>query len=287
MARILIIEDNQPNRELMVYLLEAFGHQPLAAVDGEQGLALARAELPDLILCDIQLPGLDGYGVLLALRAHPATRAIPVLASSALAPGELGETTRLAGFDGCLSKSCEPELLLAALQAHLPQELRTAAPATPADVAAPATPAAPAALAPAPAAAPASAAARLLLLDTAPLNHGLLATILGHVGHTLTVVDSTATAAAAQGPFDLLLCDYDPLDAAARPFLAPLLRAHAALPLIVLRPDAGQGIAALLEHHPAPARLLNHPLDPPQLIEAVAACLAAGGPGAGAGMAKE
>jgi two-component system cell cycle response regulator len=271
MARILIIEDNQPNRELMVYLLEAFGHQPLAAVDGEQGLALARAELPDLILCDIQLPGLDGYGVLLALRAHPATRAIPVLASSALAPGELGETTRLAGFDGCLSKSCEPELLLAALQAHLPQELRTAAPA------------APAALAPAPAAAPAGSAARLLLLDTAPLNHGLLATILGHVGHTLTVVDSAATAAAARGPFDLLLCDYDPLDAAARPFLAPLLRAHAALPLIVLRPDAGQGIAALLEHHPAPAHLLNHPLDPPLLIEVVAACLAA----SSAGVAKE
>ncbi|WGG51466.1 response regulator [Rugamonas sp. DEMB1] len=280
MARILIIEDNQPNRELLVYLLEAFGHQPLAAVDGEQGLALARAELPDLILCDIQLPGLDGYGVLLALRAHPATRAIPVLASSALAPGELGETTRLAGFDGCLSKSCEPEALLAALQAHLPQELRTAAPATP--------PPPPAGMAPAVAApAPAAATARLLLLDTAPLNHGLLATILGHVGHTLTVVDSTATAAAARGPFDLLLCDYDPLDAAARPFLAPLLRAHAALPLIVLRPDAGQGIAALLEHHPAPAHLLNHPLDPPQLIEAVAACLAAGGPGAGAGEAKE
>ncbi|PHV07933.1 response regulator [Janthinobacterium sp. BJB412] len=278
MARILIIEDNQANRELMVYLLAAFGHQPLATDNGEQGLALARTELPDLILCDIQLPGLDGYGVLLALRAHPVTRAIPVLASSALAPGELGETTRLAGFDGCLSKSCEPEALLAALQAHLPQELRTAAPA------------APAALAPAaPAPAPAGTTARLLLLDTAPLNHGLLATILGHVGHTLTVVDSAATAAAAaaQGPFDLLLCDYDPVDAAARPFLAPLLRAHAALPLIVLRPDAGQGIAALLEHHPAPARLLNHPLDPPQLIEAVAACLAAGGPGAGAGMAKE
>ncbi|SFL70298.1 response regulator [Rugamonas rubra] len=278
MARILIIEDNQPNRELLVYLLAAFGHQPLAAVDGEQGLALARAERPDLILCDIQLPGLDGYGVLLALRAHPATRAIPVLASSALAPGELGETTRLAGFDGCLSKSCEPELLLAALQAHLPQELRTAVPAAPAGTATPAG------LAPAVASpAPPAGAARLLLLDTAPLNHGLLATILGHVGHTLTVVDSAATAAAARGPFDLLLCDYDPVDAAARGFLAPLLRAHAALPLIVLRPDAGQGIAALLEHHPAPAHLLNHPLDPPLLIEVVAACLAA----SGAGAAKE
>ena len=282
MARILIIEDNQPNLELMVYLLTAFGHQPLAAVDGEQGLALARLERPDLILCDIQLPGLDGYGVLLALRSHAATRAIPVLASSALAPGELGETTRLAGFDGCLSKSCEPEALLAALQAHLPQELRTAAPAAPAGTATPAG------LAPAVAPpAPPAGAARLLLLDTAPLNHGLLATILGHVGHTLTVVDSAATAAAARGPFDLLLCDYDPVDAAARGFLAPLLRAHAALPLIVLRPDAGQGIAALLEHHPAPAHLLNHPLDPPQLIEAVAACLAAGGPVAGAGVAKE
>lgn len=283
MARILIIEDNQPNRELMVYLLAAFGHQPLAAVDGEQGLALARAELPDLILCDIQLPGLDGYGVLLALRALPATRAIPVLASSALAPGELGETTRLAGFDGCLSKTCEPEALLAALQAHLPPELRTAAPAAPATAPAGAparTPAAPPAVG-------AGAAARLLLLDTAPFNGGLLATILGHFGYSLTVVDNAASAAAAHGPFDLLLCDYDPLVATACTYLAPLLRAHAALPLIVLRPDTGQGIAPLLACHPGPARLLSHPLDPPQLIEAVAACLAGAGTAVGAAISKE
>lgn len=279
MARILIIEDNQPNRELMVYLLAAFGHQPLAAVDGEQGLALARAELPDLILCDIQLPGLDGYGVLLALRALPATRAIPVLASSALAPGELGETTRLAGFDGCLSKTFEPEALLAALQAHLPPELRTAAAAAPA-----AAPAGAPAWTPA---APPAAAGRLLLLDTAPFNGGLLATILGHFGYALTVVDNAASAAAAHGPFDLLLCDYDPLVAAACSYLAPLLRAHAALPLIVLRSDTGQGIAPLLACHPGPARLLSHPLDPAQLIEAVAACLAGAGAAVGAGISKE
>ena len=63
MARILVIEDNPTNLQLMVYLLQAFGHTSLEAVDGETGLELIRHELPDLVLCDIHLPGMDGFGV--------------------------------------------------------------------------------------------------------------------------------------------------------------------------------------------------------------------------------
>ena len=60
-ARILIIEDNPANLDLMTYLLSAFGHTPLGARDGEEGLAAAGREAPDLIVCDVQLPAMDGY----------------------------------------------------------------------------------------------------------------------------------------------------------------------------------------------------------------------------------
>lgn len=61
--RILVIEDNPTNMELMTYLLKAFGHTVITACDGEEGVATALATAPDLILCDLALPKLDGYGV--------------------------------------------------------------------------------------------------------------------------------------------------------------------------------------------------------------------------------
>jgi CheY-like chemotaxis protein len=62
-ARILVIEDNPTNLTLMGYLLKAFGHIVLTAIDGEQGLEAVRSEVPDLIICDVQIPKLDGYEV--------------------------------------------------------------------------------------------------------------------------------------------------------------------------------------------------------------------------------
>jgi CheY-like chemotaxis protein len=59
-ARILVIEDNPANLDLMTYLLAAFGHTPLTAQDGEEGLEIARQEVPDLIVCDVYLPFMDG-----------------------------------------------------------------------------------------------------------------------------------------------------------------------------------------------------------------------------------
>lgn len=115
-ARILIVEDNPVNMELMVYLLSAFGHQPLQAVDGEQGVAMARSELPDLILCDLHLPKLDGYGVLRQLKADPATRAIPVIATSALPADEQADSLAEHGFDGALAKALEPESFVADIE---------------------------------------------------------------------------------------------------------------------------------------------------------------------------
>jgi CheY-like chemotaxis protein len=127
-ARILIIEDNSTNMELMSYLLSAFGHTPLMAFDGESGVRQAREQLPDLILCDVHLPKLDGYGVVAALKADPRLREIPVLAATALAM--VGDRERLmqAGFDGYIGKPIEPEQFVAQLEPFLPGA-RAASPA--------------------------------------------------------------------------------------------------------------------------------------------------------------
>ncbi|MEO7497600.1 MAG: EAL domain-containing protein [Massilia sp.] len=118
-ARILIIEDNPTNMELMGYLLTAFGHLPLMAYDGASGVAMARAERPDLILCDVHLPHMDGLSVVAALRADPALAAMPVLAVTALAM--VGDRERLlaAGFDGYVGKPIEPDSFLAMLEPFL------------------------------------------------------------------------------------------------------------------------------------------------------------------------
>lgn len=118
MARILIIEDNPTNLQLMVYLLQAFGHTPLAAPDGETGL-LRAAEWPDLILCDVQLPGIDGFEVARRLKSDPALHAIPLVAVTALAM--VGDRDRVlgAGFDGYLTKPIEPETFIRLLAPYL------------------------------------------------------------------------------------------------------------------------------------------------------------------------
>jgi CheY-like chemotaxis protein len=79
MAKILVIEDEETVRENILELLDAEGFEAIAAENGRIGLELARQQLPDLILCDVRMPELDGYGVLTALRTEPATAAIPLL----------------------------------------------------------------------------------------------------------------------------------------------------------------------------------------------------------------
>jgi len=118
-ARILIIEDNATNMELMVYLLRAFGYTPLSASDGEAGVAAAQRELPDLIICDVHLPKLDGYGVVAALKADDRVRHIPTLAVTALAM--VGDREKLleAGFDGYIGKPIEPDTFVTQIESFL------------------------------------------------------------------------------------------------------------------------------------------------------------------------
>ena len=84
MARILIIEDNPANMRMAAFLVRSAGHTVLSATDAESGLTLARAEKPDLILSDIQLPGMDGLEATMLLKRDEATRLIPVIALTTL-----------------------------------------------------------------------------------------------------------------------------------------------------------------------------------------------------------
>lgn len=121
MARILVIEDNPVNLELMTYLLRAWGHEALTATDGERGLAVARSDRPDLIVCDIQMPGaLDGYAVARELKADPALRDVPRVALTAFAMVGDRERALDAGFDAHIAKPVEPDRFMAALDQLLP-----------------------------------------------------------------------------------------------------------------------------------------------------------------------
>jgi CheY-like chemotaxis protein len=113
------MEDNATNLELMVYLLNAFGYRALSARDGEEGLRIAGREKPDLILCDIQIPKLDGYEVVRRLKADSAFRLIPVIAVTALAM--VGDRDRVldAGFDGYLAKPITAETFVQQVEAYL------------------------------------------------------------------------------------------------------------------------------------------------------------------------
>ena len=104
MARVLVVEDNASNLTLSTFLLESAGHAVLSASDAESGLALARTEQPDLILMDIQLPGMDGLQATALLKGDPATREIPVIALTALAMKGDEQRIRAAGCDGYIAK---------------------------------------------------------------------------------------------------------------------------------------------------------------------------------------
>jgi two-component system cell cycle response regulator DivK len=104
MGKVLVVEDNPANMTLATFLLKSAGHTVLSATDAESGLTLARAEQPDLILMDIQLPGMDGLQATALLKADEATRAIPVIALTALAMKGDEERIRAAGCDGYIAK---------------------------------------------------------------------------------------------------------------------------------------------------------------------------------------
>jgi two-component system cell cycle response regulator DivK len=119
MSRVLMIEDNAANLTLATFLLERAGHTVLSAATAEAGLTLARSERPDLILMDIQLPGMDGLAATAQLKRDEATRAIPVIALTALAMKGDKERILAAGCDGYIAKPIRYQEFLAAVATQL------------------------------------------------------------------------------------------------------------------------------------------------------------------------
>ena len=110
---VLIVEDNEDNRIVYSTILRHHGFRVSEALDGEEGIAKARHELPDVILMDISIPLIDGWEVTQTLKREPATSGIPVIALTAHAmPGDRERALKV-GCDGYLAKPCEPRAVLA------------------------------------------------------------------------------------------------------------------------------------------------------------------------------
>jgi two-component system cell cycle response regulator DivK len=118
-ATVLVVEDNPANMTLATFLLKSAGYAVLSATDAEAGLALARGEQPDLVLMDIQLPGMDGLEACAILKKDQATRDIPVIALTALAMKGDEERIRAAGCDGYIAKPLAYREFLATIAARL------------------------------------------------------------------------------------------------------------------------------------------------------------------------
>jgi two-component system cell cycle response regulator DivK len=121
LAKILIIEDNPANMKLATLLMRKAGHTASCAVDAETGLTLARADGPDLILMDIQLPGMDGLAATRLLKNDPATAAIPIIALTSMAMKDDQAKTKAAGCDAYIAKPLRYRELYAAIDALLAQ----------------------------------------------------------------------------------------------------------------------------------------------------------------------
>jgi two-component system, cell cycle response regulator DivK len=110
--RILIVEDTEDNRQILRDLLTAAGYELLEAADGEEGVAMAAAYRPDLILMDIQLPRIDGYEATRRIKGDPTLKEIPIVAVTSYALSGDEEKTRAAGCDGYIAKPFSPRQLL-------------------------------------------------------------------------------------------------------------------------------------------------------------------------------
>jgi two-component system cell cycle response regulator DivK len=117
--RILVVEDQEDNRRILHDLLTSAGYQVIEALTGEDGVAVAETQRPDLILMDIQLPGLDGYEATRRIKANPALQRVPIIAVTSYALSGDEAKARAAGCDAYVTKPFSPRALLAVISQHL------------------------------------------------------------------------------------------------------------------------------------------------------------------------
>jgi CheY-like chemotaxis protein len=114
-VRVLVVEDDHDSRDVLRRIVEAFGATVRTAESGHQGLLRACVDKPDLILCDLRMPGMDGYAFMGRLRANPALARVAVIAVTALGNDRDFQRTWEAGFDGHLVKPIDCDVIAAQL----------------------------------------------------------------------------------------------------------------------------------------------------------------------------
>ena len=120
MATLLVIEDEAPLRANLVRLITAEGYQVITAANGDEGIRRARADRPDLVICDVLMPLVDGYGVLATLRSQPETAATPFIFLTASADKDDLERGLQSGANDYVTKPFKIADLLAAIRRRLP-----------------------------------------------------------------------------------------------------------------------------------------------------------------------
>jgi CheY-like chemotaxis protein len=194
-GRVLIVEDNADNLKLMSYLLRAFGYQVMTAGDGEEALEVIRREVLDLIVCDIQLPKLDGFEVARHLKASSPLVKIPLVAVTALAMVGDRDKVLASGFDGYITKPIVPRTFVGQVEAFLGKKPTEQPPQ-----AAEATEKTPN---------PAANKGKILVVDNTPVNISLARNILEPFGFEViaAVNIKDALTMIRQVYPDLILCD--------------------------------------------------------------------------------
>lgn len=119
-AKILIVEDNVANHELVQYLLKSAGYETISAWDGNDGLNKTLEFHPDLILCDLQMPVMNGYELVSYLKKDPLLKKIPVIAVTASSMAGDSDKVVAAGFNGYISKPINPQLFIKQIEDYLP-----------------------------------------------------------------------------------------------------------------------------------------------------------------------
>lgn len=247
MARILVIEDHAVNLALMTYLLQAYRHEVIGAVDGEHGLALARQAVPDLVLLDIELPGMNGIDVARALREDARTAHVPLLAVTASAMRGDRERLLSMGFDGYASKPIDPKTFPDWIDGFLrPQPAAGQAPL-------------------------------LLVVDDVPANLLLKRSCLVPLGFRVLTAHRTdeALAMARYNPPDLILSDVGMPEGGGFDFIrqvkqVPRLRD---VPFLFITSTHHDSALAQQAMALGATRYLMRPLSPEQLVAEVRACL--------------
>jgi len=113
---VLLVEDNEDNRIVYSTILQHFGYRVMEALNGEEGIAKARTEQPDLILMDISIPVIDGWEATQVLKRDPKTRRIPIIALTAHALASDREKAMEVGCDSYLAKPCEPKTVVSEVE---------------------------------------------------------------------------------------------------------------------------------------------------------------------------